>query len=313
MGVAVDPADPHLLVAALSGFPSVAQHEVRVEAVYRVENVDLRSGNISYDGGVHVTGDVCAGMTVKASGDIHVEGTVENAILEAGGCVTVKGGVMGSDDDYYSPSKKMLATIKCGGSCTLKFAQNAHIFAGNGIFIQETSIQSELTAAHQIIVGDKSNRKGDLIGGVARATMLIKANNLGSDDHPRTVVITGSDKDLYESLRECCNKSEIAHSKFADALMLLGAAKKNPSKFSTELLAEAELSRVTLYAEIAELTADALQIKKEIELAKQAQVLVSKKVYSGVEIRLGQKHFMVKQDREGGRFKLADSGELVFD
>jgi uncharacterized protein (DUF342 family) len=58
---------------------------------------------------------------------------------------------------------------------------------------------------------------------------------------------------------------------------------------------------------------DSLQIKKEIDLAKEAQVVVSRKVFAGVEIRIGPKHFEIKQDREGGVFKLGDMGEIVFD
>jgi hypothetical protein len=312
-GVTVDPADPHLLVASISGCPIVTKNGVTVEAIYRVENVDLHTGNITYDGGVHVAGDVHSGMTVKATGDIHVEGTVEDAVLEAGGDVTVKCGIMGSDTDNDAPDKKMHATIKCGGSCTVKFAQDAHIFAGNGIFIHEMSMQSELTAAHQIIVGDKGSSKGELIGGIARATMLVKAQNIGSDDHPRTIVLVGNDKDLYERLHGCNEKSKEANNKFADVLMELGAAKKNPEKVTAEAMAQLDADRVALYAEIAEHTAESLQIKKEIDLAQQAQVIAGKRVFAGAEIRVGQKHYEAKQDREGGIFKLGDKGELMFD
>ena len=311
-GVTVDPADPHLLVAAISGFPLVAKNGVSVEAIYRVENVDLHTGNINFDGGVHVSGDVHSGMTVKATGDIHVEGTVEDAVLEAGGDITVKCGIMGSSEDSDASVKKVHANIKCGGSCTVKFAQNAHIVAGNGIFVQELSMQSDLTAAHQIIVGDKNSHKGELIGGVARATMLVSALNIGSDDHPRTVVIVGSDKSLFERLRVCNQKKTEADNKFADVLIFLGSAKKNPGKTGPEAIAVAEAEKITLYAEIAEHTADALQIKKEINLAQQGQVIVSKKIYAGSEIRVGQKVYETNQDREGGLFKLGDKGELVF-
>ena len=313
-GVKVDPTDPHLLVAAISGCPIVAKNGlVTVEAIYRVENVDLHTGNITYDGSVHVAGDVHSGMTVKATGDIHVEGTVEDAILEAGGDVTVKCGIMGSEEDHDAPGKKIHATIRCGGSCTVKFAQDAHIFAGNGIFIHESSIQSELTSAHQIIVGDKGSHKGELIGGVARATMLVKARNIGSDDNPRTVVIVGNDKNLHERLRECNEKHTIADNKFADVLMFLGSARKTPGKVSAKAMAEAEAARVNLLAEIAEHTAEALQIKKEINLAQEAQVVAEKRIFAGAEIRIGQKHYETKQDREGGMFKLGGNGELVFD
>ena len=82
--------------------------------------------------------------------------------------------------------------------------------------------------------------------------------------------------------------------------------------FSPVMMAEAEAARVALLAEIAEHTEEGLQIKKEIDLAQEAQVVVSKKVFAGAEIRVGQKHYEATQDREGGVFKL-DKGELVFD
>jgi uncharacterized protein (DUF342 family) len=174
-------------------------------------------------------------------------------------------------------------------------------------------MQSKLNAAHQIIVGDKGSRKGELIGGIAQATMLVKAHNIGSDDHPRTIVIAGNDKNLHERLRECNEKSKVANNKFADVLMLLNSAKKNPEKVTPEAMTEAEAARVTLLAEIAECTEESLQIKKEIDLAQQAQVVAEQHVFAGAEIRIGQKHYEAKQDREGGVFKLGDKGELVFD
>jgi uncharacterized protein (DUF342 family) len=310
-GVMVDPQDPGRLLAAIAGFPVVKKDCVTVEAVYRVENVDLHTGNINVDGGVHVTGDVHSGMTVKATGDIVVEGTVEDAVLEAGGDITIKGGIIGSDEDTDAPGVKAHATIKCGGSLVAKFAQDAQVVAGNGIYIHAEAMQCDLTAAHQIIVGDKGGRGGDLIGGIARATMLVKAHNIGSGDHPRTIVIVGNDKNLFEQLRVCNERRRVADNKFADALMALGAAKKDPAKNSPQALAELDAIRVAQLAEIAECTAESLQLKKEIGLAQQAQVIAEKKVFLGAEIRVGQKSYEADQDREGGVFRL-DKGDLVF-
>lgn len=310
-GVAPDPADPHLLVAAITGCPVITKDGVSVEAVYRVENVDLHTGNVSYDGGVHVTGDVHSGMTVKASGDIFVGGTVEDATLDAGGDVTIAGGIAASDEDTDDGSVKMRATIKCAGSCTVKFAQDAHIIAGNGIFIHDSAINCDLVAAHQIIVGGDGRSMGELIGGIARATMFIKAHSIGSEDHPRTIVIAGNDKDLFEHLRVCNEKRKAADNKFADVLMALGAAKKTPGKTSPEEMEKLDAERVALLAEIAACTEQSLQLKKEIDLAQQAQVVALKRVFADVEIRIGQKHVENSQDRECGVFRL-ENGDLVF-
>jgi uncharacterized protein (DUF342 family) len=311
-GAIPDPQDPNRLVAAITGFPILTKDGgVKVEAVYRVDNVDLHTGNISFDGGVHVAGDVHSGMTVKASGDIVIEGTAEAAMLDAGGDITIKGGIVSSDEDTDAAGARTHAVIKCGGSCVAKFAQGAHIAAGNGIFIHGAAVQCDLTAAHQIIAGEQGGRGGDLIGGIARATMLVKAQNIGSEDHPRTIVIVGNDKNLFEQLRVCNERKRAADNKFADVLMALGAARKNPAKSTPEALAELDAARVAALAEIAECTAESLQLKKEIELAQAAQVVAERRVFFGAEIRVGQKHCEPDLDREGGVFRL-ENGDLVF-
>jgi uncharacterized protein (DUF342 family) len=150
-GATIDPNDPDVLIAAISGCPVILKNGVSVDPVYSVKNVDLHSGNISYMGAVHITGDVHADMTVKASGDIYVDGTVENATLEAGGDIVVKGGIIGSSELHTKQNEKFHAAIKCNGTCTARFVQNTHISAGKGIFIHDVAMLSELTAGHQII------------------------------------------------------------------------------------------------------------------------------------------------------------------
>ncbi len=312
-GAILDANDPTLLIATITGSPVVSKDGVSVESVYAVKNVDLHTGNISYEGTVHVSGDVQTGMSIKATGDIHVDGTVENAMLEAGGDIIVKGGIIGSSELHDSPDKKFHAAIKCEGSCTAQFVQNAHIFAGNGIFIHDVAMQSELTAVHQIIVGDKGSSKGDIIGGIARATMLVKAQNIGSSARPRTIVIAGADKILHERLRSCNKDREALEERFASILKLLDMARLSPGRIPPEAVKSAEATRVILFAEIEAHREDAMEISKEIDLAKGAQVVVEKNVFGGTEIRIGLKHYETTQDRQGGIFRISDEDELVFD
>ena len=168
-----------------------------MEQIYSVEDVDLRTGNIDFLGTVNVTGEVHAGMTAKASGDTHVNATVEGVILIAGGDIDVKGGIIGRTERGSEMSHHSIIT--CKGSCTANFTQNAYISAGNSIFIRDFSMQSELSAGRQIVVGD-GNRKGHLMGGAARAAMRVKAQIIGSPSRSKTLVIAGADQALHERL-----------------------------------------------------------------------------------------------------------------
>lgn len=311
-GAILDPSNSNLLLAEISGCPVVTQDGVSVEPVYTVQDVDLHTGNISYKGAVHVTGDVHVDMTIKASGDIHVDGTVENALLEAGGDIVVKGGIIGASEQHVSPDDKFHAAIKCEGSCTAHFAQNAHISAGNGIFIHDVAMLSELTAGHQIIVGDKGSHKGEIIGGIARATMLVKAQNIGSSAYIKTIVIAGADKALHERQGIAIKTREAAEHKLADIIKLLELVHLHPDRIPPETVEMAEATHVALNAEIETLRVEESELQKEIDLANGAQVVVEKHIFGGSEIHMGLKHHIATQDKENGVFHLDEDGELVF-
>ncbi|MBI3479363.1 MAG: DUF342 domain-containing protein [Nitrosomonadales bacterium] len=310
-GAIVDPKDPDTLIAAISGCPVILKNGVSVEPVYTVKDVDLHTGNISYDGTVHVSGDVHADMTIKATGDIYVDGTVDNAMLEAGGDITIKGGIIGASELHDRTDRKFHAAIKSGGSCTARFAQNAHLSAGSGIFIHDVAMLSELKAGHQIVVGDKDSRKGDIIGGSANATMLVSAQNIGSSANVKTLIVAGADRLLYGRLKLSVKSREAAEHKLLDIIKLLDLAHSNPDRISHESIETAEATRDALNAEIETLREIEAELSKEIDLAKGAQVIVKKRVYSGAEVHMNLEHYLTTEDREGGVFHLDAEGNLV--
>ena len=311
-GAALDPSNPNMLIAAIAGCPVVLKDGVSVEPIYTVKNVDLHTGNISFDGTIHVSGDIKADMSIKATGDIHVDGTVESAMLEAGGDVVVKGGIIGSSELHTGSNEEFHAAIKCTGSCTARFVQNAHISAGNGIFIHDIAMLSELTAGHQIIVGDKGSRKGDIIGGTARATMLVKAQNIGSPAYLTTVVHVGATPLMHEQHNIVTKALDASEHKLADINKLLELARLHPGRLPPETVKTAEATRDALSAEIETLRENETELRKEIDIANKAQVVVEKHVFGGTEICIGLKHYKTADDREGGIFHLNEEGELVF-
>jgi uncharacterized protein (DUF342 family) len=310
-GVKVDQKDPNLLVAGISGCPVIVKDGVTVLPVHTVKDVDLHTGNISFIGSVHVTGDVHAGMSIKAGGDIHVDGTVENALLEAETDIVVKNGVIGDSKPHVQGNKQFFAEIRCNGAFTARFVQNAHITAGSGIFINDFAIQSHLTAGHQIIVGDKGSRKGDIIGGTAHATMLVKANHIGSSAYLKTVVMAGADQGLHERLDSLAKAQSASVRKFSDIIKLLELAHHNPGRIPPQTVVTATATRDALKAEIQSFKEEEAELRREIELAQGAQVIAVKQVFTGAEISIGPKHYHATKDKEGGTFRLSD-GELVF-
>ncbi len=307
-GTALDPADENLLIAAADGCPVLQKDGVSVESIYTVEEVNLRTGNIDFPGTVNVRGGVQSGMTVKASGDIHINDTVEGVVLLAGGDVVVKGGIVGVA--ARAGEKAHQFTVNCKGSCTANFTQNARISAGTGIFIRDSAMQSELTAGHQIIVGDKNSRKGHLVGGTARAMMLVKAQVIGSPARAKTIVIAGADKELQDRLTAIAEARDVAINKLMNVVKLLEVASSHPERLPADTVKAAETTRDSINAEMIALTRDEDELNRELSLSADAQVVAEKEFLEGVEVQFGSRRQKIVTDREGGAYQLCD-GELV--
>ncbi len=94
IGAYVANDDANLLRAVFNGQPVRCGNGVTVEQVLTVRNVNVATGNITFDGTVHVDGEVLPGMKVHATGDIIVTGVIDGAELEAGGDIRVGGGII---------------------------------------------------------------------------------------------------------------------------------------------------------------------------------------------------------------------------
>ena len=76
-------------------------------------------------------------MEVRVTGDVVVNGTMEAALVEAGGSVTVKGGIIGMAEamqDASGPART--AHIVCGGELKARFIENAIISAGQNVEVE---------------------------------------------------------------------------------------------------------------------------------------------------------------------------------
>ena len=87
--------DRKTLTADVDGHVMLVEGKVFVSNVLEVENVDISTGNIEYEGSVKVNGNVCTNFSVKAKGNIEVSGVVEGACLEADGNIIIARGMNG--------------------------------------------------------------------------------------------------------------------------------------------------------------------------------------------------------------------------
>ena len=83
----LSPKDPDLLVASCDGCVSINSSKL-VEIKPKLEikgDVDYSTGNIKFVGSLAIAGDVKAGFKVNVTGDLQVDGVVEDAEIEVAG------------------------------------------------------------------------------------------------------------------------------------------------------------------------------------------------------------------------------------
>jgi uncharacterized protein (DUF342 family) len=180
--------DEMSIIALIDGQPKLDGTRVSVQPIVVVSgDVDFSTGNINFQGSVKINGNVLPGFTIKATQDVEIGGVMEGATIEAGGKVSVKGGV------------RQHSVITSHGDVTVRFVDSeSSITTRANLMVVESSMHSTLTAGLAIKVGKK------LIGGTAQAGEFVSAEALGSPGGTHTVldVRTGRQVKVIEQLQK---------------------------------------------------------------------------------------------------------------
>jgi len=183
-GTALHPQDPNKLIATVPGQPVETRTGMNVDDILQLKDVDISTGHISFKGSILITGDVHEGMLVKSSGDITVMGFVDSATLEAEGDVTVSKGIIGRQ----IKANEYSTNIHSQGQISAQFVQYSNLVAKGNILVTKQLLHSHTKTAGSLTVSDPSGRRGDLVGGVARAEKGITAVVIGATAGTKTDV-----------------------------------------------------------------------------------------------------------------------------
>lgn len=302
VGVTLAADDPNLLLAAQNGQPVQVTGGMQVDPVFTVESVNPASGHIRFEGCVIVKGDVMAGMTVQASGDIEVGGVVEAATLEAGGNIVIKGGVIGGLGHHDSHF------LRCGGTFNAGYASQAHIEAGDSIFIDDTAMQCELSAVNCVRIGGK--KSGQLIGGHTQAMFSIAAKKIGSLQRVATRIEIGVNPVMHKQLQDTIKSREARETQLFELSKIIDFARKNPGKVQVEAVEKARKAASALAAAIAQIREEQTTLEAQIELSRQSRVIAEQTLFEGVEVLLGGQHYKAVGEHSACALGLNEEGVL---
>lgn len=159
-----------------------------VDDIFHVNgDVGLRTGNINHPGALIVTRDIQAGAQVVASGDIDVGENVEDAEVEAGGSITVQGGI----------SCKERGIIRVAGNLHARFLRNADIEVGGDIYVDREINQCHIRTRGAVVV-----KQGRIVGGSIVALRGVETGDLGSDACIPCELTAGKDYTMESTVNE---------------------------------------------------------------------------------------------------------------
>ena len=166
------------LVATKTGHVEFNGRTFQVKPVMDIDgNVDYSTGHINFLGDVHVHGDICTGFTVRAMGNITVDGVVEAAEVEAGGDLIMTKGAQGDNR----------AVLRASHSIFAKYLESCCIYAMEDLHA-DCIINCDVYCDGLVEV--RSGR-GTIIGGSIRAAHEVSAEVIGSRSECRTDVVLG--------------------------------------------------------------------------------------------------------------------------
>ncbi|MBQ7934533.1 MAG: DUF342 domain-containing protein [Lachnospiraceae bacterium] len=263
----------------VNGHVMLVDDKVFVSDVYEVENVDISTGNIDFEGSVQINGNVASNFVVKAGGNVIINGVVEGAYVKAGGNIIIARGMNGMSK----------GTLEADGDIVAKFIENATVTAG-GYVHTEAILHSHVTAGTEIEV---TGKKGFITGGHVQAYNRIQVKTLGATLGTSTIVEVGINPqvkqeyiDLQKDIGEVAKVIKSTQPIISNFL----EKKAKGARFTEDQVKYIKNMAVLLETkkkELAEKNKRMLSLQSMIDLQRKAEVVVQGVVYGGTTIIIG--------------------------
>lgn len=277
--------DKRTYKAAVTGKITYKSERLIVSNLLEIDgDVTHATGHIDFNGDVVVKGNVITGMSVRATGNITVNGHVEGSSLYAGKDIVLKNGMQGGGRGQ----------IDCRGNVSGKFFEQTEIYArGN---IQANAIMNcNIMSESEIIV---SGRLGVIVGGSAHAIQGISATTIGNMSEVKMELIVGVDNDVYMKISDLeadMQPIQDEKKKIEQGIVKIDSILKkqpNPDLQNKKLqLLRAKINAESRLTKVAE---KKKKYEKWIEKSEGAKLVVQKSIYRGIKLTINGVQKMIE-------------------
>jgi len=146
-------------------------------------NLDFSVGNIDTTSNIIIRGDIKAGFSCKTTGNIFVEGAIEDAVVESGGSIICKSGIVAGG-----------RTVKAENEIITNYVQDRNIVCGN-LYVESMISGSSIKAAGEV-------RAKKIVGGSIICKNSITAEMIGNIEHTKTSIKLGVDYNIIDKMEK---------------------------------------------------------------------------------------------------------------
>lgn len=286
--------------ADFDGKIEMKNDRITVSQVHEVfGDVDLSVGDIDFHGDVIVHGEVCAGVKIKATGTITVDGVVETAHLWAGKDIILRSGMLGDSK----------STVFTKGNIMARFFEYTIVEAYGDIQAQ-VFMNCEVSCRKRIIL---TGKKAGIIGGRVHAIQGIDTGDLGNDVEIKTEVRVGNDVEVLRkikllqaevnNMKEMLDRVEKGLQEFAKLEKTQAVKKDDPRK--VQLLRVKIRDSAVLSSKQAEL----MELEQWLADAKGASIRVFRSAYPGVMVIIDEARSLIKKAEDHVEYR-KEEGEV---
>lgn len=269
---------------------------IDIRNVYTVPgNVDVSTGNISFDGDVNIIGNIESGYEVKATGNVVVDGSCEGGSITAGKDIILHKGCQGQS----------IASLQAGGTITGQFFESVSITAGGDV-VASYLLNCDARIEGKLLV---EGRKGLILGGYICAKQGVNCYGIGNVTEIKTIVEVGIGKEELADYQELLKQIK----KIEEEIQTCeGALNKFMSQQNRDKKIMGLCERLTKAVYVDKTKRKELLKKRNKKVTamtkqKEARIVVSAAIYPGTVLYINSESYIVKDIKKNVQFVKQDN------
>ena len=273
-------------------------NKINIVEVYEIRgDCDLADNAvIDFNGDVVISGNVAAGVVIRAGKSLTVEGVVECADIVAGGDVCLKRGMQGAGK----------GKIVSGGDVFTEFIEYANVEAAGSVQ-SNVILNSRVSADRNVIL---TGKKGLIAGGDIHGMLGISCITAGNLSEIKTNLHAGVMPDMMEkriAVNEEYSKVRDELEETVEAMTKILRVRQQTGELNEQLqkhLVELKTKKEALYENAVEIKKRADELEAIVMAAREAKIRIEGNIYHGVVIGIDSHQLIIGRETSFMEYKV---------